>query len=227
LIKAMIVCPVRLYCDALADVLDREDGLAVVGCAQDLDSAFQQACRASPDIVLVDTSYGDVKGIGGELTQCEVIAVGRSEVDACGIGKAPLGYLPQSASIKDAIEALQRTTGATAEPGRCLPRPNVLARSRREGVFVRNDTYLTKRELEVLALINRGLSNGEIGNALTIELATVKNHVHSILQKLGVQRRTQATAWFRSRAARFPGPPEGSHELSPQNAGPLAGAADS
>jgi two-component system, NarL family, nitrate/nitrite response regulator NarL len=53
---------------------------------------------------------------------------------------------------------------------------------------------LTTRELEVLRLIDEGLSNKEIANALSIELTTVKNHVHHILKKLDVRRRTAAAA---------------------------------
>jgi DNA-binding CsgD family transcriptional regulator len=51
---------------------------------------------------------------------------------------------------------------------------------------------LTQREFQILELIERGLSNKEIAATLTIELATVKNHVHNILAKLGVRRRMDA-----------------------------------
>jgi two-component system, NarL family, nitrate/nitrite response regulator NarL len=62
---------------------------------------------------------------------------------------------------------------------------------------------LTARELDVLRLVEEGLSNKEIAKALSIELATVKNHVHNILEKLNVNRRTEAAA--RARRHGLPG----------------------
>jgi DNA-binding NarL/FixJ family response regulator len=59
---------------------------------------------------------------------------------------------------------------------------------------------LTSRELEIVHLIERGLSNKEIGRELCIEVATVKNHVHNVLEKLQVRRRTEAVARIRGRA---------------------------
>ena len=58
---------------------------------------------------------------------------------------------------------------------------------------------LTSRELEVVELIERGLSNKEIGSELHIEVTTVKNHVHNILEKLQVRRRGDAVATVRGR----------------------------
>ncbi|WP_056761208.1 response regulator transcription factor [Terrabacter sp. Root181] len=58
---------------------------------------------------------------------------------------------------------------------------------------------LTSRELEVAALLQEGLSNKQIANRLTIQMATVKNHVHSILAKLDAPTRTDAAAVLRRR----------------------------
>ena len=57
---------------------------------------------------------------------------------------------------------------------------------------------LTHREHEILALIDRGLANKEMPVALSISLTTVKNHVHHVLEKLGVQHRSAAAARLRS-----------------------------
>jgi DNA-binding NarL/FixJ family response regulator len=61
---------------------------------------------------------------------------------------------------------------------------------------------LTRRELEILGLINEGLSNKEIANLLRIGLATTKSHVHNLLAKLGVNRRSQAAHWMRGQVLR-------------------------
>jgi two-component system, NarL family, nitrate/nitrite response regulator NarL len=59
--------------------------------------------------------------------------------------------------------------------------------------------WLTSREQEILALIDDGMSNKEIARRLTIEVRTVKNHVHNLLEKLQVHRRGEAAALVRSR----------------------------
>jgi two-component system nitrate/nitrite response regulator NarL len=61
---------------------------------------------------------------------------------------------------------------------------------------VTDDADLTSRELEVLELIGKGLTNQEISERLVIEVGTVKNHVHSILEKLNVSSRGEAAAYL-------------------------------
>jgi DNA-binding NarL/FixJ family response regulator len=63
---------------------------------------------------------------------------------------------------------------------------------------------LTQREHDIVRLIDGGLSNKEIARHLHISDATVKNHIHNILAKLHVHRRTEATAWIRERAPKLP-----------------------
>jgi DNA-binding NarL/FixJ family response regulator len=60
---------------------------------------------------------------------------------------------------------------------------------------------LTVRELQIVALVDIGLSNKEIARRLCIEVPTVKNHVHRILDKLGVRNRAEAAAWARRHEA--------------------------
>ena len=60
-----------------------------------------------------------------------------------------------------------------------------------------DDADLTRRERQIVGLIDQGLSNKEIASRLCIELPTVKNHVHNILEKLHVRRRGEAVARIR------------------------------
>jgi DNA-binding NarL/FixJ family response regulator len=69
------------------------------------------------------------------------------------------------------------------------------------------EATLTRRELEIVALIDEGLSKKQIAWQLSIEIATVKNHVHNILEKLHVERRTEAAARVRHAAGPSPSAP--------------------
>jgi DNA-binding NarL/FixJ family response regulator len=92
-------------------------------------------------------------------------------------GKPPLAAPIGTALLKRLYELL------------ALEQQGTTAWAPREGAELEG---LTPREREVLELIHRGASNQEIAQALTIELGTVKNHVHNILKKLKVSRREQA-----------------------------------
>jgi DNA-binding NarL/FixJ family response regulator len=80
-----------------------------------------------------------------------------------------------------------------------LRRVALLAQDSRDGL---DTPALTRRQREIVALIDEGLSNKEIARRLSIELPTVKNHVHNILEKLQVSRRGAAAAVVRSPLSR-------------------------
>ena len=109
------------------------------------------------------------------------------------------GWVTREASVDDL-----RATVASAAAGEAVFSPRLaasllrrvaaLASERRVGAQA---TPLTRRQREILALIDEGLSNKEIARRLSIEVATVKNHVHNILEKLEVTRRAEAAALVR------------------------------
>jgi DNA-binding CsgD family transcriptional regulator len=114
-------------------------------------------------------------------------------------------------SVSSVTSATTRTSGSAACSRRALDRPGptpmaAIAQARRPEP---RHGQLTQREHEVVALIDRGLSNKQIARELQIELATVKNHVHSALEKLHVERRGAAAAAMRPHAelAANRGPP--------------------
>ena len=110
-----------------------------------------------------------------------------------------VGYVAREASVDELVRIV--TSLHCGEPA-CSPRiatmmfrhATAIARERGAAPV----STLTHREHEILALIHRGLTNKEIAAALSIGLTTVKNHVHHVLEKLGVQHRTAAAARFRS-----------------------------
>lgn len=152
-------------------------------------------------VVLVDVTQGidlfDVRAIASEWPDVPLVALGlheqRQEVIRCGrAGFA--GYVARDASIDALCSALSEIVA-----GRLACPPEISGGLLR-ALFRKDpraddgevDLGLTRRESEVLRLLGRGLSNKEIGCELCVSVATVKHHVHHILEKLRLERRAQA-----------------------------------
>jgi DNA-binding NarL/FixJ family response regulator len=203
MVRLVILAEVGLYGDALASLLREGESFEVVGVAARLDEALGTVEGDRPDIILVDTrmpgSVDVMYALAAAAPDVKLVALGVPEVQDEVIALAEAGasgYVTLDGSVDDladVIEALSRgeTLCSPEVAATLFDRVATLAReSRLEPIGGR----LTTRELEVLRLIEEGLSNKEIASALSIELPTVKNHVHAILEKLNVQRRTEAAA---------------------------------
>ena len=205
-----IVAAVRFYREGMASCLHKRDGLAVVGTAAGCAETLAQVAAARPDVVLLDTSVDDavdlLRTLHATAPQIKTVlfAVENNEREIIACAEAGVaGYLPSDTSLDEVAAtlvrvargelfcppavaaALMRHVGAGAPPPR--GRMELLA--------------LTGREREVLALIDTGLSNKEIALHLHIETATVKNHVHNLLDKLKVASRGAAVAMLGARSS--------------------------
>jgi DNA-binding NarL/FixJ family response regulator len=207
-IKTLIVARLRLLRDGLAEILDRSTSIEVVGTAADAASGLAQVRRLRPDVALLDlTGEHNVDMVRDwieEEASLNVVAVTRDdheeELIACAEAGI-VGYVTSESSLADLEAAIERAARAELV---CSPRL-AAALMRRVGALATRCTTespasrLTARELEILDLIDIGLSNKQIASRLSIELATVKNHVHNILEKLCVSRRSEAAAMLRGR----------------------------
>jgi two-component system nitrate/nitrite response regulator NarL len=205
LTTVLVVAEGRLYADAIVDALGLRGFVAFV-------ASPSEARAAEADVVLVDVSRADSLRLLGRLAAapgaCVVaigLPVGPSIEFACAEAGA-IATVLASASVDELARVV--TLAAEGEP---VLAPSVVAQlTRRVAALTaaRRSASLpsgiTRRELQVLELIEGGLSNKEIASNLCVELQTVKNHVHSILRKLDVERRAQAGAAFRA-VAGFPG----------------------
>jgi two-component system nitrate/nitrite response regulator NarL len=208
-IRIVIVGEIRLYREGLADLLGRIPGLEVVGTMADRDKGYEAIARVRPDIVLLDmATAGSHEAIGRirELAaETQVVALGVADVekDLLNCAEAGVaGYVPREGTLDSLVDAIR---SAVLGELRCSPQMagTMLRRlaalaAIRSGVVDRNS--LTSREKEILRLIDDGCSNKEIARRLGIEVATVKNHVHNLLDKLHVHRRGEAAAQVRSRS---------------------------
>jgi DNA-binding NarL/FixJ family response regulator len=198
---------IRLYAKGLAALLGSSDGIHVVGMGCNRTEILAGVARLEPDVVLLDPSMPDGIAVIRELAlaqELRVIALGCPEDDAQIIACAEAGacgFLTPDASIGDLVAAID---GAGEGELLCTPkmagallrRVTALAAGKSAGTPA---SSLTMRELQVVRLIDEGMSNKQIAAQLEIELSTVKHHVHNILAKLEVARRSEAVAHLRQR----------------------------
>jgi DNA-binding NarL/FixJ family response regulator len=161
------------------------------------------------DVVVVDVAEAEARETLSKIASAvddntPVIAVGVPPVEASVVACAEAGasgLLADDASVADIIEmvtnAVAQRRNATVVAEILLRRVRVSARE----LSGPRGQVLTRRELDVLELIAGGLANKEIASALTLSVPTIKNHVQSILKKLGVRRRADAALWFQRQAA--------------------------
>jgi DNA-binding NarL/FixJ family response regulator len=211
MLSVLIVSEVRLYREGLAELLARESALRVIGTATDTADALVQACEREPAVVVLDHATADSLSFSRSLTQMRpdirVVALGLPESDDAVLAFAEAGiagYVAREGSVQDVVAAIE---SAARGELRCSPQLagtilRRLAWRAAVGADVAPTSALTSRETEIVRLIDQGLSNKEIAVRLGIEVATVKNHVHNLLEKLRVHRRAEAAARLRSRDPR-------------------------
>jgi DNA-binding NarL/FixJ family response regulator len=197
----VVLTPVRLLGDGLAACCNRHPGITVSAVVNDLATLRQALAAAAVDLVLIDVTQGvdlyDVRSIAAERHDLALVALGlteqRHEVIRCGRAGFT-GYIAREATVDTLCKALSDIIeGRLACPAEIsCGLLHALFRTDAPPADTGPDRSLTRRESDVLQLIGRGLSNKEIARELTISLSTVKHHVHNILDKLQLQRRSQA-----------------------------------
>ena len=211
MIRVLVVTDVRFYREGLVETMARHPGVAVVGTASGQDDAIAQASAMRPDIVLLDTSTPDalsaVRVLSSQVPATKVVAIALAEAEHEVLKWAEagvVGYVPRVASIADLVSAVEGTMrgelrcSARVTAG-LLRRAGEIARANGDGGQSADLSCLTTREHEIVSLIELGMCNKEIARQLGIGVATAKTHVHHILEKLKVERRSQAAAWLRRR----------------------------
>jgi DNA-binding NarL/FixJ family response regulator len=218
-IRVFVVAEIRLYQEGLARVLGGERRFLVVGTAGSIDEgiARMRSLAPHPDVALVD--LGGPRGpaaamaLRDHLPTVRIIALGidESEPDVILWAEAGVdGFVSQHGSLDDLLAIV-----VSVARGETLCSPRITAALLRHvGALARErqsprlNTVLTSRERQIVALIDQGLCNKEIAGQLSIELPTVKNHVHHVLEKLGVHRRAEAAAALREPARAVEAPHE-------------------
>lgn len=202
----IVITEVRLFREAIARVIaERAPGI-VVHTATPGDALPAALASIAPDVVLIDVAaiarHQAAQEVRAAAPAARIVAfaVAENEEEVVSCAKAgAVGFVSRDAPPEDLVTAV-----SSALRGKlwCSADLTAVMCARLAGDQYRqpSESWLTGREREVLMLVDEGLSNKQIARRLSIEISTVKNHVHSILEKLRVKHRWQAAA-----AARRPG----------------------
>ena len=205
-IRVLVVDDHELFRRGITQVLLGEDGIEVVGEAEEGASATALAQELLPDVVLMDVRMPGTDGIEAArrltatlpATRVLVLTASTEEEDLFAAVRAGVaGYLLKEIAIEEVAGAVRAVAG-----GQTLVDPSMASRLAAEFVVMarRADLErgrpaaprLTPRELDVLALVAHGLTNRDIGVRLFISENTVKNHVRNVLGKLDAHSRMGA-----------------------------------
>jgi DNA-binding NarL/FixJ family response regulator len=207
-IRVVIVDDHALFRRGLDRVLSSEPDIEIVGEAADGVEAVQRVEELLPDVVVMDVRMPRASGIEAARqlrstapgTKVMMLTVSDLEEDLYEAVKAGVsGYLLKEVAIEEVADAVRAVAAgqslvSPSMTSKLLEEFNVL--SRRADERQRSlTTKLTDREVEVLRLVAKGLSNREIGSELYISENTVKNHVRNVLEKLHLHSRMEAVVY--------------------------------
>jgi two-component system NarL family response regulator len=207
-IRVLIADDQALFRRGLYVVLGTEDHIEVVGEAANGEEAVALAAEMVPDVVLMDVRMPRMNGIEAARqikkehpgTKILMLTVSDDEEDLYEAVKAGAnGYLLKEISVDEVAEAIRAVVQgqsliSPSMASKLLNEFNALAKKAEERQQYPTPS-LTTRELEVLKLVAKGMSNREIADALYISENTVKNHVRNILEKLHLHSRMEAVIY--------------------------------
>jgi DNA-binding NarL/FixJ family response regulator len=205
-----VISDVRFLGEGLTQALGGDAAVAVLHHCADLADAIGRMPELRPDVVLLDAGFSG--GLGSidrilsvaPLVKIVVFAVAETADSIVSwIEAGVAGYIPRTTALADVVKLLdaimrdEQTCSASVTAGlmRRLRRIAVAARGTGES---RASPALTLREMQVAELICAGLSNKDIARRLSIGVATTKSHVHNLLGKLNLQRRSQVAPSIRA-----------------------------
>jgi DNA-binding NarL/FixJ family response regulator len=184
----------------LEQLLAGADGIEVVGSAADGAQAVAMVLELRPDVVLMDLQMPGVDGVaatrqivasGAESQVVVLTSFSDSERIVAALDAGAIGYLLKDTEPEELLEGVRAAARGESPLNPRAARQLLTARASTPVLTV----DLTPRELEVLGLVRQGLANKQIARRLGITERTVKAHLTSTFQRIGVSDRTQAALW--------------------------------
>jgi DNA-binding NarL/FixJ family response regulator len=207
MIRVIVADDHAIVRQGLERLISTTDDIELVGTAASGDEAVLMVADLSPDVILMDLSMPEGDGVeatrrivaAGSQTRVVVLTSFGEEsriIDALNAGAQ--GYLLKHIEPEKLLESIR---SAAAGDAPLDPRAGRVLLDQRRAVSQPADS-LTGREREVLALVGQGLANKQIARRLGISERTVKAHLTSVFQRIGVSDRVQAALWLRERESR-------------------------
>jgi len=199
-VGVLIVDDHRMFAESLSRLLSDEDGISVVGVATSAEEALEIAAQQRPQVVLMDYQLPDRDGVAvtedikrrqPETMVVMLTGLGDDRLLLAAIEAGCSGFLTKDRAAAEVADAVR-----SAAAGEALISPTLLARL----LPKLNRTHrsigadLTEREREILALLARGSSNKQIAADLYLSLNTIRNHIQSVLKKLGSHSKLEAVS---------------------------------
>jgi len=208
-LRVMVVDDHPIWRDAVARDL-AEAGFEVVATAGDGRQAIRLAGTVQPDVVVLDLQLPDISGVqvaralaaSDRPPRVLVLSASGEHADVLEAVKAGAsGYLVKSARREEFLDAVRRTAGGDAvfTPGLAGLVLGEYRRLAAQPAGGSSGPRLTRRETEVLRLVAKGLSYGQIAERLVLSLRTVQNHVQHTLSKLQLHNRAQLVRYAMER----------------------------
>ena len=202
-IRIVIATHAQVYAQGLGELVRAQPALDVAGVVITRVALLALIEQSAPDVVLIDFAMRDAadtaRALARNVRGMRVVGfnIGTDDADICVAATAGLsGYVLRDAPLHELVATV---IGAMSNLLVCSPRVAAILNARLTALTnpdAVQSAALTPRELEVAQLIDQGHSNKQIARRLGLRVSTVKNHVHSILEKLSADRRGQVATLF-------------------------------
>lgn len=189
--------------EGLRALIDTEPGMRVAAEAADGRQAVDKAISLNPDVILLDLemprmggieAITEIKQVMPEAHILVLTSFAEDEKVFAAVKSGALGYLLKDSTPNELLRAIREV-----HRGEASMQPTIAHKLMRElqrtTTLPPTEDPLTEREVEVIKLVARGMSNGEIADSLVISERTVRTHVSNILDKLHLANRTQAALY--------------------------------
>lgn len=213
MINLVIVSDIRLYREGLGRILSETSSINVVGVLGNHNEVLHSLENNHLDVALLDmrmmNSTKILTSITNDFSQIKIIVIAVPENDDNFLLCAEsgiTGYLTKESTIEELVDAVKIVAeGSLYCPHSITQYILKCVKNKHDDHKVNDEkssysnllNALTQREIQIVKLLAEGMSNKKIARKLTIELSTVKNHVHNILVKMGVESRAQVACLLR------------------------------